>query len=149
MVIINKKIFVLYIILFLLYLVQPVNIKATDMSEYELKINIDDNGYATGIEIKSGIKDKNNNDLLDNTVSRGSVWNRLLSRYKILIIGFSGFATITLVGITMFLFTKLAIVSGNPQEKYKVIIGIVINILAVAILGSVSTIFAFTYNVIR
>ena len=142
--------FVRVFLLTFIFCILSVNlnkVKADSLSNFDFELtNTGDDGK---INITSGKTDLNGNDFLDEKVSRGFVWNQLLNRYKILVVGFLGFATITLVAITMFLFTRLGATSGNPKLRTEVMMGIGICVLCSALLGSATVIFSYTYNVFR
>ena len=142
------KIFLLVFISCIFVGINPIEVSAggDGLNDFEFNIESGDDGR---ISIISGKKDSNGKDFLDKEVTRGFVWNQLLNRYKILVVGFLGFATITLVALAMFLFTKLGTTSANPKLRTEVITGIGICLLCAALLGSVTVIFSYTYNVFR
>lgn len=142
------KIFLLVFISCIFIGINPSEVSAggDGLSNFDFELNTGDDGK---INITSGKTDLNGNDFLDKKVSRGFVWNQLLDRYKILVVGFLGFATITLVAIALFLFTRLGTTSANPKLRTEVITGIGICLLCAALLGSATAIFSYTYNVFR
>jgi len=73
-------------------------------------------------------------------------WNDLFGRYKKIIVGISGFATLTMLAAFIFLFVKLGTVSGNEKARKEVITGILFTGIATAALGSVTIIMGFFYN---
>lgn len=95
--------------------------------------------------------DSNGNIILEgNGVNFGddssSSWNEIFRRYRSIIIGLSGFATLTMLAAFIFLFTKLGTTSGNESERRKVITGILFTGIATALLGSVTIVMGFFYN---
>lgn len=105
----------------------------TDVHQNQINISDGDKGYLG----------------LDSTKSKGSTWNFLLNRYKILIVGISGLATLTLVLIAIFLFTKLSADAANPQARSQTIKWIGCLMIAAGLLGSVTLIFSYSYGVFR
>lgn len=75
-----------------------------------------------------------------------SSWNTLFGRYKNIITGFSGIATLTMLAAFIFLLTKLGATSGNDKARRDCLTGILFTGLATAGLGSVTIIMAFFYN---
>lgn len=78
--------------------------------------------------------------------SSSNSWNQIFSRYRNIIVGLSGFATLTMLGAFIFLFTKLGATSGNDQARRQTITGIMFTGIATALLGSVTIIMGFFYN---
>lgn len=145
-----KKIqYFMSIVLMLLFLcfISNINVYASDY-DFSFSIDTDDEGNLNGMDIKSPYN-QNGKDVLDDSVAKGVVWNKLLIRYKVLIVGFMGFATLTLIAIGMYNFTKLSVVSTNPQKKTEAMMGIAITFIAAAILGGGTVLFGYAYNVFR
>ena len=78
-----------------------------------------------------------------------SAWDSLFARYRSLIIGISGFATLTMLGAFIFLFAKLGATSGNEKARRDCITGILFTGIATALLGSVTIVMGFFYNSFR
>lgn len=124
-----------------------LEVKAADY-DFSFQFTQDDNGI--GITMNSPYTDDaTGKDVLDSDVSRGVSWNKLLRKYKVLIVGFTGVVSISLIGFAMFAFSKLSAVADNPQKKQEAIIHIGIILLAAMILGIGSMIFGYAYNVFR
>ena len=145
------KIVLLFSILFtMFYGFNTSKVYASDFADWKFELN-QGNGEggkegegATGnIEIK--ITDKNG--LLDESVSKGSVWNILLNRYKVGIVIFGSIGVLTLIFIGIILFTKLSASAANPQKRKDTITWIGILMVAAGLLGSVMVIFSYTYGV--
>lgn len=81
-----------------------------------------------------------------NSADGTSAWNDVFTRYKNIIVAFSGLATLTMLAVFIFLFAKLGTVSANEKERRSVITGILFSGIATAALGSVTVIMAFFYN---
>jgi hypothetical protein len=105
---------------------------------------------ADGLDVQIGedgnIIIRGNEDLDFNSNDGKSAWNNIFTRYKNIIVAFSGLATLTLLGVFVFLFAKLGVTSGNEKERRSVITGILFSGIATAALGSVTVIMAFFYN---
>lgn len=136
---------IILVILGFVMLSQPVN--AADY-DFDFGFTQDANGQI-GITMDSPYNDANGRDILDNDVSRGAAWNKVLVKYKVLIVGFTGFVSLSLVGLGMFSMSKLSAVADNPQKKQEAIMHIGIILLAAMILGIGSLIFGYAYNVFR
>ena len=74
---------------------------------------------------------------------RTNAWNTLFRKYKGFIAGVSGIATITMIGVFILNFIKLATSSTNPQARNQALIGILWSGIAAAGLGSVTVIVGF------
>ena len=105
---------------------------------------------ADGLDVEMGEDGQiviSGGDDLDFTGTDGrSAWNSIFERYKKIIVAFSGLATLTMLAVFIFMFTKLGLTSGNEKERRSVITGILFSGIATAALGSVTMIMAFFYN---
>ena len=81
--------------------------------------------------------------------TKGDAWNLVLNRYKLLIVGFTGIATLTMVLLAVFLFTKLSSEAANPQARSQTIKWIGCLIIAAGLLGAITLIFSYSYGVFR
>lgn len=126
------------------------NINTTYASDYDFKfnLNVDQDGSVENITIDSPYT-KNGTNVLDESVAKGTVWNKLLNRYKVLIMGIMGFAVITLIGIALFNFVRLSAYSSNSNKRVEAIIAIAITFLAAGILGAGTLMFGHAYNVFK
>ena len=79
----------------------------------------------------------------DFTHDRTNAWNNLFKKYKGFIAGVSGIGTITMIGIFILHFMKLASSAGNPQARTEALIGILWSGVAAAGLGSVTVFVGF------
>lgn len=75
-----------------------------------------------------------------------SAWNLLFSRYKGVITGIMGFATLTFVVLFIMNFMKLGTSSSNAQERSKVLSGLLWTGIASAGCGGVTVMIALTYS---
>ena len=66
------------------------------------------------------------NEDLDLTVTTKSAWNNIFTRYKNIIVAFSGLATLTLLEYSFSSCETLGVTSGNEKERRSVITGILV-----------------------
>lgn len=117
-------------------------------ADYDFEFRIVQNDTGMSIDMDSPY-DFSTGDALSETVSRGSVWNIFLNRYKLLITGFTGVVALSLIGLGMFAMTKLSATATNPQKRQEAIMHILVIFGAATILGAGSIIFGYAYNVFR
>lgn len=79
----------------------------------------------------------------------GSAWSQILSKYRGFIVGISGIAAITMVGVFIFHFIKLAGSATNPSARSSALVGLMWSGVAAAGLGSVSLVVGLFYNSIE
>ena len=123
--------------------VHEVNATGFDTWEFTIEDSTGEND-GTNIKIMDG-----ENGYLGDEYTRGQVWNIFLNRYKVFIVAFGAIATLTLVLIGMFLFTKLAAAGSNPHERSQIVKWIGVFFVAAALLGSSTFIFSISYNIFR
>lgn len=75
-------------------------------------------------------------------------FNGLMSRYKNIIMAFTGILTITCFGAMILQITKLAASGDNEQARRKAIMGILTTGIGVALLGSATIVIGFFYGAI-
>ncbi len=75
-------------------------------------------------------------------------WNNMLTRYKNIIMAFTGVLTITCFGAMILQITKLAASGDNEQARRKAIMGILTTGIGVALLGSATIVIGFFYGAI-
>lgn len=140
----NKcKKYIYLIFIFLSIMVNLVPVKTLAMDDMDFNIDID--GKVT---MSSGIT-QNGQDILDESVSKDVAWNLFIDKYKVLITGFMGAATLTMVGIGMFVFVKLGLSASSPNDRAQATKWVGVLLLAAGLLGSATAIFAYTYGVFR
>lgn len=71
--------------------------------------------------------------------------NKFLIKYKTAVLGVFGIATLTMIGVFIYLFIKLGANGDNPQERKKVIKGIFVAAISTGILGSLTTVYALFF----
>lgn len=150
----NKIIrFLLFFIIFLLWITISDSVYAdgsTDsnnygMDSYGFDFEIEEDGdFNMTSPYQYGTK-----DVLNSDVSRGIVWNALIGRYKVLIVGFVGIVSLTLIVFAMIGFLKVATGGENPQKKHDSIINLGLILLAGMLLGAGTLMFGYAYNVFR
>lgn len=77
------------------------------------------------------------------------MFNRILSDYKVIILGIMGLVDLFLIGVLIFRFIKLGSVGGNPTEVKNALTSLGITLLAVAIAGSITLWYGLFYNALR
>ena len=104
--------------------------------------------FLDGIEYKPGT----GNDKASLDVAVGDEndrnWNNMLTRYKNIILAFTGVLTITCFGAMILQITKLAASGDNQQARSKAIMGILTTGIGVALLGSATVVISFFYGAI-
>ena len=96
------------------------------------------------------IKIENNRVVLDTGYeTEDEVYSYIIEKYKTVIVFFSAIAAITMAGIFIFLLIKLGATSTNPQERSKILTGLLITGIATALLGSVSLFVGLFYNMLK
>lgn len=75
-------------------------------------------------------------------------FNGLMTRYKNIILAFTGILTITCFGAMILQITKLAASGDNEQARRKAIMGILTTGIGVALLGSATIVIGFFYGAI-
>ncbi|MBG9693338.1 hypothetical protein ABD91_20200 [Lysinibacillus sphaericus] len=83
------------------------------------------------------------------TTDGGSAWSQILTKYRGFIVGISGIAAITMVGVFIFHFIKLAGSATNPSARSSALTGLMWSGVAAAGLGSVSLVVGLFYNSIE
>lgn len=78
-----------------------------------------------------------------------TAWNSFLAKYKNFIVGISGVGAVTMILFFIMQLLKLGGTAGNPQERSKVLAGLVWSGVAAAGLGIVSVLVGFFYNALK
>lgn len=76
-------------------------------------------------------------------------WNNLIKKYRGFIVGVSGIGAVSMILFFISCFMKLGATASNPQERAKVIQGLVWSALAAAGLGAVTIIVGFFYSALK
>lgn len=118
----------LIILLFSMFIITPLHAEAT-----EAKVEI----VGNKVVLNTGFNDQN------------EAFHHVIERYKVIIVFFAAMATITMVGIFIFNFMKLASSASNPMERQKCITGLIISGIATGLLGSVGLFVGLFYNVFK
>lgn len=84
-----------------------------------------------------------------NYSSSASAINAFIAKYKTVVVGISGLGAVSMLLFFIYNFLRLGSTSANPQERSKVITGLVWSGLAAAGLGAVSLIVGFFYNALK
>lgn len=139
-VLLNKKIIailILFLSVFTIFSFNPfVKAYAEETSSIsDIDISMDDSGMSI-----SGAGFDNDSK---------QAWESFFKRYKKIIMGVSGFATLTMILIFIYCFIKLGVSSGNEKARREAQIGILWSGIASACLGSVTLIVAFFYGSFR
>lgn len=109
-------------------------INANALGDVDIKV---DNGK---LDITGGGMDYSDGD---------SAWSAFLGKYKAFIVGVSGVGAISMIAFFIFNFMKLGATSSNPQERSKVLQGLIWSALAAAGLGAVTIIVGFFYGALQ
>ena len=79
---------------------------------------------------------------------RTSAWNSIFSRFKDVIVGFTGAGTLFMVVLFVIQITKLGASAGNPHARSQALTGVMWTGIATTLFGSVTVIIGFFYNAI-
>ncbi|MBR5180568.1 MAG: hypothetical protein IKW90_17470 [Lachnospiraceae bacterium] len=85
----------------------------------------------------------------DEKTDSTSTWNTIFQKYKVIITGISGLATLTFIAIFVILMLKLAKSSDNPTERSKILNGVIWTCIALALTGSATLICALAWNALK
>lgn len=78
-----------------------------------------------------------------------STWNTIFRKYKVIITGFSGLATLTFLILFILQLMKLAAAGDNPTARSKALSGILWISIALAGSGSATLICALAWNALK
>lgn len=122
----------------------PRKVMASDFDDWSFSL-----GNEAGKENQIIISDGGDYLGPSSSKNKGDAWNLFLNRYKLLIVGVTGIATLTMVLLAVFLFTKLSSEAANPQARSQTIKWIGCLLIAAGLLGSVTLIFSYSYGIFR
>ena len=135
---------IFFILIFLIFLLSIGNTTYAS-GDYGFNFKITNDG---GVTMNSPYA-YNGNDVLNTNVSRGIVWNALIGRYKVLIVGFVGIVALTLIVFAMVGFVKIANDGENPQKKRDNMLNLGLILFAGMLLGAGTLLFGYAFNVFR
>lgn len=132
------------------FLLFSKDVYAGEITDYDFtfQVEADKDGKISGIDMQGGYK-SGDTYLLDNSVGKERAWNILAARYKNLIIGATGLLALVLLGFAMASFLKFSRAGENPQAKKDAIMHFMVLLIAAALMGSATMIFAFAYMTLR
>ncbi len=78
-----------------------------------------------------------------------STWNTIFKKYKVIITGFTGLATLTFLILFIWQLVKLSAAANNPTERSKALQGILWIGIALAGSGSATLICALAWNALK
>lgn len=84
-----------------------------------------------------------------NSTNSASAINGLIKKYRTIVVAVSGIGTVSMILFAIVLFVKLGKCGDNPQEKSKVVSGLITAGIATAGLGSVTVIVGFFFNALK
>lgn len=88
-------------------------------------------------------------DLEVGSVGSGDTdFNGILGRYKNIVVAITGFLTVTMFAMMIFMFTKLGVAGDNEMARRKAIGGILTTGIATALLGGATIVIGFFYGAI-
>lgn len=114
--------------------VVPVNVSTAVSASHN-------DGSSTISMTGSSVAFKNESDVTN-------LFNVLFDKANFIISGISGIVALTLVLLVIKQFTELGYHAGNPQERAKVLNGLLWTFIAIGISGSVSLFMGLFYNLI-
>ena len=143
----NVKFLIILVLLFGSIFLFPKITNALDYN-FNFQFQVDGNNQVSGIDMSSGVTvSGTTTDVLENSVSRGYTWNILLTRYKGFIVGVMGLISLVLMGFAMYAFVNISASDDNPQKRKDAINHFLMIVIAAAIMGAGTMIFAYALNV--
>lgn len=143
----KQSIFLFAILLFLLNLcLFNSNLTVFAAKDSNISHNVDDVEFGIG---NNGIEMKDGTGANKTTKDRDTTWNIFMEKYKVVILGISGGATLTLLLLWIVQFLKLGTLAGNPMSRQKAITSLFLTGIATGLLGSVSLFVALFYFMFR
>lgn len=85
----------------------------------------------------------------DETSDSTSTWNTIFKKYKVIITGFTGIATLTFLILFILQLVKLSAAANNPTERSKALQGILWIGIALAGSGSATLLCALAWNALK
>ena len=85
----------------------------------------------------------------DEKTDSTSTWNTIFQKYRVVITGISGIATLSFLAIFIILMLKLAKSADNPTERSKVLNGVLWTGIALALTGSATLMCALAWNALK
>lgn len=155
------KKYALFFTLFILILFPALETNASGRINNEsIEVELIDYGTETGTEYGTEYKDDIDPDLgnADNgnsefekkdTASLKRGFNKILEKYKGLVVGMFGLILLTLIVWLIYQFCVIGNYSDNPRTKGQKSTQLLLTILAIAILGSFTIWFSLAFNVFR
>lgn len=145
-----KMLLTMILLSFCMMFVNPVNANAigTGQSQSGQAGKTDGDINNAGASMKNG-KLELAGDLNQKNADQDGMFTQIMEKYKGFIVGVAGIGTITMIAVFIMNFMKLGTTSTNPQERQKVVHGLVFSGLAAAGLGSVTTFVALFYYILR
>ena len=108
------------------------------LSMDDLAINYSNNGI-----------DRGANSAWEKNSDQADAWNTIFTKYKGVIMGVSGIATLTMVVLFIMNFMKLGSTANNPQERTRVLTGLLWTGLAAAGAGGVTIFVGVAANLLK
>lgn len=107
--------------------------------------------FLDGIKLEDTSSEDGNQDVKLNVGKIGTDegkmdFNQVLSKYKYIVMAFTGILTITMFAAMIYMFSKLGIAGDNEAARRKAIGGILTTGIATALLGSSTIIIGFFYS---
>ena len=89
------------------------------------------------------------NSAWEKNTDQANAWNTIFTKYKGVIMGVSGVATLTMVVLFIMNFMKLGSTANNPQERTRVLTGLLWTGLAAAGAGGVTIFVGVASNLLK
>lgn len=135
-----KKFFNFLFILFFITFSMPINALASDFSNTDLA-NIQVELDKDGNPVLDQYKDKHKN--------QQESYNHFYTRYKNLIVGFSGLGFLTFIVILMYLIYNIAKTSENPTERTRYINGLKWTMIAIGGYSSITVFIGLAFKLFQ
>lgn len=75
-------------------------------------------------------------------------WDALMEEYRVILAYIAGFGALTSILTFIIHFIRLGAVGDNPQERRKVVYGMLISAICTALLGGITLILTLLYSIV-
>ena len=142
----TKRIFSMLAIFMIIALTcMPITVSAANAANKTDTFGSDDISVTYGQDGTLKLGDAYGGD----NATQESVWNKIFTQYKGIIMGVTGIGTLTMVILFIFNFMQLGKSATNPQERQKALTGLLWTGLAAAGLGGVTIFVGLAQNLLK
>lgn len=139
------KIFAILSILFMTVAINPTVSYAAGETKTSGSVGADLNGFSVTMQSGSGFTVQG----AGFGQTRKEAWDGFINKYKNFIVGVGAMATVTMIGVFIWMAGKLGLSTGNEQARRQAISGLLYAGIATAMLGTITTLVAFLYSAFK